>query len=204
VKNRPTTLTPAQREALEARFALRVSARLNEGAAALPHDITERLRVAREQAVRAAQPRPVAIAQPILLPTPATAAVLSPAGAGGQPAMIPMPVVHGAGREHGRKSSESPLNWGWKLANVLPVLALVVGMWGVHAWFRAEKVEAATEVDMELLKDDLPPSAYADPGFAEFLREDASNSPVRPLETETVEPDGDLKSEDTSPASATP
>ena len=50
-----TPLTDAQREALEARFALRLTARLEDGVQALPHDITERLRVARLQAVDAAR-----------------------------------------------------------------------------------------------------------------------------------------------------
>ena len=45
-------------DALQARFALRVTAGLSEQSDALPHDIGERLRVAREQAVaRARQTR---------------------------------------------------------------------------------------------------------------------------------------------------
>ena len=56
MKTRQTTqLNDAQREALQARFALRVAARLNEGSQGLPHDITERLRIAREQAIEAAR-----------------------------------------------------------------------------------------------------------------------------------------------------
>jgi Protein of unknown function (DUF3619) len=206
VTTRPTSpLTPAQREALEARFALRVSARLNEGAAALPHDISERLRVAREQAVRAASARPVLVDQPVSAPVMAPA--LSPVGAsagGGAPSLVHLPMDHGLGRDHGRSPVESPLAWGWKLASALPVLALLAGLWGIQAYFRAEKVQAATDVDMALLTDDLPPDAYADPGFAEFLRADANDSPVRPLDTDVAEPDGDLQSEETAPAAATP
>jgi hypothetical protein len=211
VKTRPSTpLTPAQREALEARFALRVSARLNDGAAALPHDITERLRVARQQAVRGLAPArapQVALAPEL---APLGVAGLSTAGSGGMSVNMPspaslvaMPGLHGVGREHGRKPSESPLNWGWRLATALPVLALVAGLWGIQAYFRAEKVQAATEVDMALLTDDLPPAAYADPGFAEFLRAEAG-SPVRPLDTQAAEPQGDLQSEETAPAAVTP
>jgi len=33
-----------------------------------------------------------------------------------------------------------------------------------------EQVHAAAEVDSQLLADALPPSAYTDPGFAEYLR----------------------------------
>lgn len=211
MKTRPTTpLTPAQREALEARFALRVSARLHEGASALPHDITERLRVARQQAVRGMAPARAHQVAAAPVAAPVSVAGLSTAGGGGMPvelpspaSMIPMPGTHGMGREHGRKLSESPLNWGWRLATALPVLALVAGLWGIQAYFRAEKVQAATEVDMALLTDDLPPSAYSDPGFAEFLRADAG-SPVRPLDTEAPEAQGDLQTEDTAAAAVTP
>jgi len=34
-----------------------------------------------------------------------------------------------------------------------------------------EQVHAAAEVDALILADDLPPDAYVDPGFAQFLRE---------------------------------
>jgi len=32
------------------------------------------------------------------------------------------------------------------------------------------QIEAAAEVDSALLADDLPPEAYSDPGFVEYLR----------------------------------
>jgi hypothetical protein len=197
-------LTPAQREALEARFALRVGARLHEGAAALPHDISERLRVAREQAVRAARPATAPVLAPVAPPVPV--AVLTPVAAGvgqAQPKLIKLPGAHSVGRDHGRHPTESPLNWGWRLATVLPVLALLGGLWGIQAYFRAEKVQAASELDVELLSDELPPSAYADPGFAEFLRTGA-DAAARPIDTEVEEPDGDLQTEETDPADATP
>lgn len=51
--------TPGNRridlDALQARFALRVASRLTERADALPHDLSERLRVAREQATARAR-----------------------------------------------------------------------------------------------------------------------------------------------------
>jgi hypothetical protein len=173
VKNSNTPLSQAQIEALEARFALRVSARLDESAKALPHDITERLRVAREQAVRAAVlPRPqVAVAAaPSYAPTRQLAGVsLAGSGASSQA------TVQGWGdgmrhRDHGRGMDEGPLPWGWRLASALPALALVAGLWGIHVWYRSEKVQAASDVDMALLTDDLPPAAYADPGFEEYLQ----------------------------------
>jgi hypothetical protein len=32
------------------------------------------------------------------------------------------------------------------------------------------QISAAAEIDASLLADDLPPSAYSDPGFVEFLK----------------------------------
>lgn len=164
-----------QIEAIEARFALRVSARLDESAKALPHDIAERLRVAREQAVRAAVlPKPqvavVTAPSPVFVPTGQLAgAGLAGSGSSGQAAMSGW----GDGMRHrdlGRGLDDGPLPWGWRLASALPALALVVGLWGIHVWTQSEKVQAASDVDMALLTDDLPPAAYADPGFEEYLQ----------------------------------
>jgi hypothetical protein len=170
VKNPNTPLSRAQVEALEARFALRVSARLDESAKALPHDITERLRVAREQAVRAAvlaRPQVAVATAPSYLPNAQLAGAgmrLAGSGSSGQASMS------GWDTGPGRHNDDGPLPWGWRLASALPALALVVGLWGIHVWHQSEKVQAASDVDMALLTDDLPPAAYADPGFEEYLQ----------------------------------
>ena len=57
---------------------------------------------------------------------------------------------------HGRRLDDAPLGWGWRLASALPVVALVAGLWGIHAWYSLEQLQAATEVDIALLTDDLP------------------------------------------------
>lgn len=229
MKTRPTPpLTAAQREALEARFALRVSARLEEGAQAVPHDITERLRVAREQALRAAREARAAVAvAPVAAPSPVAVGMgagvgavgLSGAGStGGQVSSGPGLMGNWSESRHarspgrGRRLEEGPPSWGWRLAAVLPVVALVAGLWGVHRYAKHEQVEAATDVDMQLLTDDLPPAAYADPGFEEFLSRD-SGPTVRPLEDAPPEISGDLSTTETQadlgeseagPATATP
>lgn len=69
-----------------------------------------------------------------------------------------------------------PGRW-WKWASVLPLLVLVAGLVAIMQWEQLERADAAAEVDAALLADDLPPDAYTDPGFAEFL--DAA-SPARP------------------------
>jgi hypothetical protein len=209
VKTRPNTpLTAAQREALEARFALRLSARLDEGAQSLPHDISERLRIAREQAVRAAREARAAVLVTAPVVTPVlTQGTVSLAGAGQGAPQVSVENwserQHARARDHGRKLDDAPVSWGWRLAAALPVLALVAGLWGIQKYYQHEQVQAATDVDMALLTDELPPSAYADPGFEEYLRTDTGPA-VRPIEAAPPEADGDLKSAETTPASATP
>jgi hypothetical protein len=173
----PTPLNAAQREALEARFALRLSARLEEGAQLVPHDISERLRVAREQALRAARDVRVKTLAPVVTP-PVLAPDLVLAGSNvGGVSLNAVGGLLGAWNEsansrqpgHGRRLDDAPVSWRWRLASALPMLALAAGLWGVHLYTQHEQVQAATEVDMALLTDDLPPAAYADPGFEAFL-----------------------------------
>ena len=46
----------------------------------------------------------------------------------------------------------------------------MLGLAGIaHVHDRAQ-IAAVAEVDAALLSDDLPPDAYTDPGFAEYLK----------------------------------
>lgn len=174
---RTDSLTPEQAEALQARFAQRLSARLDEGAQQLPHDIAERLRVARQQAVAAAQAqrglaaRPAAAAGLVTVASPAGLALAGAGGAGG--ASMPGLGLHYTARRGGRLDDRNPdddhTSWLVRLASLLPLLALLAGLWGINHWAHREQVQAAAEVDTALLTDDLPPAAYADPGFEEYL-----------------------------------
>jgi hypothetical protein len=65
-------------------------------------------------------------------------------------------------------SDESSL-WS-RLGWLLPTLALVLGLVGIDQWRDRESIAAMAELDAELLGDDLPPAAYADAGFSEFLK----------------------------------
>lgn len=140
-----TSLRPPTRvadgEVLEARLAGSVSALLNERAAALPHDVTERLRFAREQAL-------------------ARGRAVREAGAAGT-------VVVGGGSA-ALFGGHSP--WWLRLATWLPLAVLIGGLVAIEEWTAQEQVLAAAEIDAVLLADDLPPDAWADPGFREFLK----------------------------------
>ena len=138
------------REALESRFALRIAARLSEHVDAMPHDVSERLRFAREKALERARAAGVAVAAPL----PA-----SP--------VVPARALAGAGSS-GAGSSSSP--WWLRLASTLPLIALVGGLLLIQYQHQYQQIAAAAEIDTDLLTDALPPAAYGDAGFVEFLK----------------------------------
>lgn len=159
MKTAPTSSRPgrpANAEALEARFALRLTARLEAGAQQTPHDIGERLRVARQQAI--AQARRPAVARRT---EQAEASAVLPVsiGAGGTAAL----------RQSGLPGGEDSSLWS-RLGWLLPALLLLLGLIGIGEWRDLESMASMAELDAELLGDDLPPSAYADAGFSEFLK----------------------------------
>ncbi len=136
-------------ETLQNRFGLRVAARLSAGAEALPHDITERLRAAREQAL--AQRK-----QPLALAAPRTAGALSRDGSSATLAW-----------------GEEGLGWWGRLVSVGLALLLVAGLVTISVVQEDDRTTEMAELDAALLTDDLPPEAYADPGFLQFLKSGA-------------------------------
>lgn len=131
------------------RFGLRVAASLTERSDALPHDVSERLRFAREQALLKARSARAAQAES----APATQMLRS----GGALAL------GGLGGGSSR----------WlKFASILPLLFLVAGLLLIDHGQWYEQVTAAAEIDTALLSDNLPPAAYGDPGFSEYLSDE--------------------------------
>lgn len=59
--------------------------------------------------------------------------------------------------------------WG-RAAFVLPLVALTLGLLGIGNLQDQLRASEIAEVDAELLTGDLPPSAYTDPGFAQYLK----------------------------------
>ena len=125
------------------RFGGRVAARLAAGTQELPYEVSERLRAARMQAL--AKRKRVAGLR--------TAAVVS---ASGSAATL--------------TADEHVSLWN-VIASALPLLALVAGLVLIHTIQNERRANEVAEVDAALLTDDLPPSAYADPGFIQFLKQ---------------------------------
>lgn len=145
---RPTPIQPglppgAHSDALEARMALRILSHLSDASEQLPHDITERLRVARERSLdraRSMRKASVEVGRPVIAQSNGSAVL------GGPP------------------------SWWLRLASFLPLAVLVGGLVFIQHRYTEEQISAAVEIDAALLTDDLPPQAYSDPGFAEYLR----------------------------------
>jgi hypothetical protein len=61
-----------------------------------------------------------------------------------------------------------------RVRQVLAILALLLGMWISFYMDSVRYVSALEEVDSALLSDDLPPEAFLDNDFFEWLKDDSS------------------------------
>lgn len=56
----------------------------------------------------------------------------------------------------------------------LPVLALAIGMAGIFHHEQQRQIREIADIDIAVLSDELPPSAYADSGFRAFVADRAT------------------------------
>lgn len=138
---RSLTTSPASAQNLEREFARRVMQRLGGREPPVHPRIERRLSASRWQAVEAAT-------RARRLKAMASAASL--AATAGYANLTP---------------------WWARFASFLPALALTLGLIAIDQLNLMQRIEAAAEIDAALLADDLPPAAYADPGFAEFMKQ---------------------------------
>ena len=131
------------------RFARRVTARLSENNQLLAYDISERLRAGRERALSERR-REISVHQRVA----ATAL-----------------------QQQGQTASlGAPDSW-WRTAlSAAPLIGLVIGLAVFISSQNDFGAHEVAEVDTALLTDDLPPSAYADPGFLQFIKTPPSSS----------------------------
>ena len=117
----------------------RLAQQLDASTVAIHPDISERLRIAREQAV--------ARRRIVVLQSVSSIQGRSPSG-------------------------ELALGGGWwsRLSTMVPLAVLVVGLVFISVMGDEQRAHELADVDTELLTDELPPSAYVDPGFAKFLQ----------------------------------
>ncbi len=142
-----TQMTPTEQDV--DRWGAHFSGQLTLATPGLPHDITERLRVARQLAL--AQRKPLVqsrLAKNVQMNNDGS--LTAPADEG--------------------------LNLWSILASALPLLALVFGLMAIQ-WVQQDNVTSEiAAIDAALLTDELPPDAYTDAGFAQFLKQELSTS----------------------------
>lgn len=131
-----------QIDMLQHRYGLKVASLLSEGAGDLPSDITERLRFARSQALARRKVRKIAAAT----------------------------ASFDAGSTLVAGSDDEGLTWWGRIGALMPLLALVLGLVAIQMASDDRTAQEIARLDAELLMDDLPPAAYADPGFYQFLK----------------------------------
>ena len=127
---------------IQDRFGLKLAARLSQSTDALPHDVSERLRAARMQAMD--KYKQVKMVTASALQSNGGAATLS-------------------------FGDEDSGLWR-RVASIIPLLALVVGLVGIQMLDNDNRAKELAEIDSAILTDDLPPAAYTDPGFTQFLK----------------------------------
>ncbi len=128
---------------LQDRQGLKLASYLSLGADELPHDISERLRVARVQALAQRKITKLKSAHTVM-------------ANGGSAALT-------WGQDEGLSL------WG-RIGSILPLIALVVGLLLINSMQDDNRARELAEVDVALLTDVLPPAAFADPGFIQFLK----------------------------------
>ena len=123
---------------------VRITARLNDTTQNLPYEISERLRAARVQAVNKRKWVLTETADNFLINTHSNSTAS----------------VHGG----------KPSSWWDRLGAVGLILALVVGLLAINVVQNELRARELADIDSALLTDDLPPAAYVDSGFAQFLK----------------------------------
>lgn len=136
-----TTLNLDQITSYQDRLGRNIAARLSDTTQGIPNDISERLKVARMQA----------LAKRKVIKLQAATSVNVQGGS----------ATLAAGDQDGGLWS--------RLGAVIPLLALVAGLLTIAVVQEKQRASEIADVDVELLADDLPPDAYTDPGFAHFL-----------------------------------
>lgn len=124
------------------RFGRSVAAYLSESTTALPYDISERLRAARMQALGQRRAPQAAMATHVM--------------------------TNGGAATLGFGDNEGSL-WH-RLVAIIPLLLLIAGLIAMNMLDDDFNAKELADIDSAILTDDLPPAAYTDAGFVQFLK----------------------------------
>lgn len=132
----------------EAELAYRVRQALNEGIERMDYKTTFRLEQARSSALARQRVAPASVR-------------------GWVPALEPAVATPSDGLGRG--------TWGWLRGAglVAPLVAMVVGFVAIDRWHHDQRIAKLADIDFAVLLDEHPIEAYADRGFAVFLKTEA-------------------------------
>lgn len=127
-------------------FAYRIRQALDESAEHLPFRVTQRLE--RSRAAALARAHPAASVEAAFVGASAGSASLALMSVGRPSGLVRL------------------------LSTVVPILLVVVGLYGISVWDDAQDAAETADIDAELLlaDDEIPLAAYADKGFGVYIK----------------------------------
>ena len=126
-------------------FAYKVRHALNEKLNDLPPSATQRLASARKMALARKKPH--------------------------APALVTQLAYASDGLSHAASAFSKPFSWMTRVGVALPLLALAVGLAGIYQVEQQQRIAEVAELDVAVLSDELPLSAYLDHGFNVYLKQ---------------------------------
>jgi len=78
-------------------------------------------------------------------------------------------VIRGVLAGNSGLSFQGPGSWLGKLGVALPLLVLIVGLFGIYHYEEQRRIKDLADIDAAVLVDELPPDAYLDTGFTAYL-----------------------------------
>lgn len=80
--------------------------------------------------------------------------------------------------------ASKPIRWGGRWGSLLPAAVLALGLVALAHSQWLQQTLGLAERDASVLRDSLPPNAYGDPGFNEYLDEKTGSETPPPDEDE--------------------
>lgn len=155
--------TPSHHDELATeQFARKLTAHLSMAEAGLPYVVTERLRASRIQALSMRK----RTSAPLRAPSTESAVSLLGIQSDGTVSL------GAAGNNH----DNTPI-WVRRLLTAIPLIALAAALAFIGADQDSRTIIDVAEVDAALLTSELPPAAYTDPGFQQYLQTTVSDTP---------------------------
>lgn len=142
--NKHSTMQNRNSEQRMDAFGARLSAWLDQSAKKVPSDVMERLRASRMQAIAKRRVLKIETATSVFANN-ATATL----------------------------GGEAHFGFWGRAASLFPLVVLLVGLIGIGVLQENQRAQELAEVDTAILIDELPPNAYTDAGFAQFLKASA-------------------------------